>query len=455
MTDDKDDERSTFGGRLRRYARTTAGVGSVAARTGARFLFGRALTDIANAADAARILGQLRGPVMKIAQVAGSLPDVFPPEFAAELAKLQTSAPPMGPAFVRRRMAAELGPDWQSKFKSFDMTPAAAASLGQVHRATTKDGRAVACKLQYPDMQSAVDADIAQVQTILSLQRAAVRTLDTSEIAAEAADRVREELDYEREAANMRLFGEMLRATANVSVPEPIEALSTHRLLTMTWLDGAPFLPSVAGAPQERRDAIGRALHAAWWGPLCRYAVIHGDAHLGNYTVRADDGINLLDFGCTRVYEPAAVGGFVDLYRALKSKDDAATIQAYERWGFRGADQALVEKLREWAKIVFEPVLDDRERFLIESDSPFDASPERIWALKRQLQFGSTVRPPRSFVFISRALVGLGAALVHLKARLNWHRMFEALIADFSIEAVAQRQSAALALARVPDPLRS
>jgi predicted unusual protein kinase regulating ubiquinone biosynthesis (AarF/ABC1/UbiB family) len=454
MAEDEDEERSTLARRVGRYVRTTAGIGAVASRTAGRLLFGGALTDVANAADAARLLGRLRGPAMKIAQVAGSLPDVFPPEFASELAKLQTSAPPMGPAFVRRRMAAELGARWQAKFASFDMEPAAAASLGQVHRARLHDGRAAACKLQYPDMQSAVDADIAEVQAILSLQRTAVRTFDTREIALEAAERIREELDYAREAANMRLFGVMLREHANVAVPEPIAALSTRRLLTMTWLDGAPFLAAAEGASQDARNAIGAALHAAWWTPLCRYGVIHGDAHLGNYTVRNDCGINLFDFGCVRVYEAEAVAGFVDLYRALKAGDEDAAVRAYARWGFRGADKALVAKLSEWSNIAFGPVLDDRERLIAEGGNPFAASAERIWALKAQLWQGSTVRPPRAFVFIARALVGLGAALIHLGARHNWHRMFERLIADFSPEAVAARQRAALDEAGLADPLR-
>ena len=340
MSDKDKDERSTLARRLQRYARTTAGVGGLATRTAGRLLLGGALTDVTNAADAARMLGRLRGPMMKVAQVAGSLPDVFPPEFAAELAKLQTNAPPMGPAFVRRRMAAELGPDWQARFKSFEMVPAAAASLGQVHRGVTKDGRAVACKLQYPDMQSAVDADIGQIQTILSLQRTAVRAFDTSEIALEAADRVREELDYEREAANMRLFRAMLREHGEVSIPEPIAELTTRRLLTMTWLDGTTFLKGVEGATQGKRNAIGKALHAAWWVPLCRYGVIHGDAHLGNYAVHEDAGINLFDFGCVRVYEPEAIAGFIDLYRALKAGDDDAAVKAYARWGFQNADRS-------------------------------------------------------------------------------------------------------------------
>src|SRR4051812_26979784 len=126
---------------------------------GAR-LFGAGGDRNANAAALAAALGGLKGPIMKVAQLMSTVPDLLPPEYATELAQLQSNAPPMGWAFVKRRMSAELGPDWQAKFGSFEHQPAAAASLGQVHRATALDGAALACKLQYPDMQSAVEADL-------------------------------------------------------------------------------------------------------------------------------------------------------------------------------------------------------------------------------------------------------------------------------------------------------
>ena len=121
-----------------------------------------------NAAALAQALGGLKGPIMKVAQLLATIPDVLPPEYAAELQKLQSEAPPMGAAFVKRRMQAELGPDWQKRFGSFDLKPAAAASLGQVHRAATKDGAPLACKLQYPDMQSAVEADLQQLEFVFA-----------------------------------------------------------------------------------------------------------------------------------------------------------------------------------------------------------------------------------------------------------------------------------------------
>jgi predicted unusual protein kinase regulating ubiquinone biosynthesis (AarF/ABC1/UbiB family) len=153
---DTDREANRFSARAARYARVGANVGGVAARMAGNRLFGRDGQDASNAAALAQALGGLKGPIMKVAQLLATIPDVVPPEYAAELQKLQSEAPPMGAAFVKRRMQAELGPDWQSRFGTFDLKPAAAASLGQVHRATAQNGRTLACKLQYPRASSSI-----------------------------------------------------------------------------------------------------------------------------------------------------------------------------------------------------------------------------------------------------------------------------------------------------------
>ena len=165
-----DREENRFSARAARYARVGANVGGVAARiAGARLMGGD--TEAANAAALTKALGGLKGPIMKMAQLFATIPEALPPEYAEALQKLQSDAPPMGAAFVKRRMMAELGPDWQARFGSFDLNPVAAASLGQVQRATTKDGVPLACKLQYPDMSSAVEADIKQLDLLFSLHR--------------------------------------------------------------------------------------------------------------------------------------------------------------------------------------------------------------------------------------------------------------------------------------------
>ena len=279
-----DAEKNRFSARAARYARVGANVGGVAARyAGRRFLGGE--PDRAGEASAlASVLGNLKGPLMKVAQLMATIPDLLPPEYAAELQKLQSEAPPMGWAFVKRRMSAELGPDWEKKFQSFEHRPAAAASLGQVHRARSLDGQMLACKLQYPDMQSAVEADLQQLQWLLAIRRRIDTAIDTSEIGKEIGERVREELDYRREAKHVALYRKMLDGIDIVRVPRAWPELSTGRLLTLDWLDGSRMLAH-KDDPLKVRNALATAMFTAWWFPFSRFGVIHGDPHLGNYTV--------------------------------------------------------------------------------------------------------------------------------------------------------------------------
>src|SRR5690349_23908650 len=200
-----DRERNRFSARAARYARVGTNVGGVAAKFAASRLFGLALDRGKNAAELTAALGGLKGPIMKVAQLMATIPDLLPPEYVEELQKLQSEAPPMGWPFVKRRMTAELGPEWQQKFGAFEHKPAAAASLGQVHRARSAQGEALACKLQYPDMQSAVEADLQQLDWLFALRRRFDPAIDTSEIGKEIGARVREELDYRREAKHVAL----------------------------------------------------------------------------------------------------------------------------------------------------------------------------------------------------------------------------------------------------------
>ena len=225
-------------GELRRFARTSGAGGGIAARVAGEKVFGIKTNRAGHAEDLKSILGGLKGPLMKVAQILSTIPDVLPAEYAAELAQLQANAPPMGWNFVRRRMSGELGADWQHKFTRFDQDAAAAASLGQVHRATTLDGTDVACKLQYPDMPSTVDADLRQLRLAMGVYKRIDSVIQGEDIYTEIAERLREELDYQREAAQMRLYGIMLKDVDSVTVPKPIDGLTTKRLLTMTWLDG-------------------------------------------------------------------------------------------------------------------------------------------------------------------------------------------------------------------------
>jgi predicted unusual protein kinase regulating ubiquinone biosynthesis (AarF/ABC1/UbiB family) len=312
-------ERGSLFGEIRRFARTSGAVGGIAARVAGERVLGIRTDRAAHAGDLRAILGGLKGPLMKVAQFLSSVPDALPAEYADELSQLQANAPAMGWAFVRRRMGSELGPDWQQKFSRFSQEAAAAASLGQVHRAALPDGAEVACKLQYPDMPSTVEADLRQLRLAMAVYHRMDNAIQHDEIYKELAERLREELDYLREAAQMRLYGLMLRNDPAVRVPVPVEGYCTRRLLTMTWLEGRPLMRRLEeDPPQEERNAIARALFRAWYVPFYRYGVIHGDPHLGNYQVRSADsehgiGVNLLDYGAIRVFPAKFVRGVIDL----------------------------------------------------------------------------------------------------------------------------------------------
>jgi predicted unusual protein kinase regulating ubiquinone biosynthesis (AarF/ABC1/UbiB family) len=439
---------------IARFARVSAGLAGVAARGAVRSLGGTDLLSARNATDLTAVLGNLRGPVMKVAQFMATFPGLLPPDVAAPLLSLQANAPPMGPAFVRRRMQAELGASWEQKFKSFDREPAAAASLGQVHRAVAKDGRALACKLQYPNMDAAVQSDVRQLKGALRLQRGFDSTIDTSEIGEEIAARLAEELDYIREAAHMRLYRLMLTDTPDIAVPEPVAPLSTKRLLTMTWLEGKPVL-DFAEAPQRARNAAATALFKAWWRPFAHYGVIHGDPHLGNYAVRKDGGINLLDFGCVRTFTPSFVAGVIGLYRALQKKDDDLAAESYRHWGFARLTPEMVDVLNMWARFIFTPLLDDRVRLVDDGVPAAEYGLKQANDVHAKLKELGGIRPPREFVFMDRAAIGLGGALIRLGAKLNFHRLFEQEIVDFDAAELATRQRAAFKEAGVPLPKES
>ncbi len=441
---------NTLSGRVRRYARVSGAMGGLAARiAGARFL-GIRIDRAAHAEELKEALGGLKGPLMKVAQLLATIPEALPKEYAAELAQLQSQAPAMGRPFVRRRMTAELGPGWQGRFQDFELDAAAAASLGQVHRAHAKDGRALACKLQYPGIASAVEADLTQLRLVFGIYRRYDGSINPEQIYEELAERLREELDYRREAKHIGLYRQMLDDEPGVHVPEVLPELSTGRLLSMTWLEGRPLLELV-DAPQEQRNRLAHNMFRAWYVPFYDYAVIHGDPHLGNYGARADMSINLIDFGCIRVFKPALVQGVIDLYWALVKGDRDLAVHAYRTWGFADLRKEVIDTLNLWAAFVYAPLMEDRPRLIEETNSGAFGREVAFNVQKRLREIGG-VTPPREFVLMDRAAIGLGSVFMHLKAEVNWHQLFMGLIQDFDVTALERRQTAALQAQDLPLP---
>jgi len=447
------DSGSTLFGEFKRFARTSGAVSGIAARVAGNRVFGIKTDRARHAEDLKTILGGLKGPMMKVAQILTTIPDALPEEYAKELAQLQANAPAMGWVFVRRRMAAELGPDWEAKFRSFGHEAAAAASLGQVHRAMLPDGRDVACKLQYPDMASTVEADLRQLKLAMAVYKRMDNAIHQEDIYVELATRLREELDYQREAAQARLYTLMLEGQPDIVIPTPVPEFSTRRLLTMTWLTGTGMQAWLdTDPPLEARNRIARALFRAWYVPFYRYGVIHGDPHLGNYQVNPEGGINLLDFGAIRVFGSNFVAGVIELFNAIRDNDDEHAHHAYKIWGFTDITKEKLDVLNDWARFLYEPLMQDRVRPIQETnDVTYGRSvAERVHeGLKRT----GGIRPPREFVLMDRSAIGLGSVFLRLRAELNWQQLFHETVADFDESALEARQTAALAEAGVPKPL--
>ncbi len=438
-------EENSLTGRLGRYARVGTSLSGVAMQVGVRRLAGGDLMSEANAADLAKALGNLKGPLVKAAQLLAVVPDLLPEEVANELRQLQSNAPAMGWLFVKRRMKAELGSDWQSRFAQFDREAAAAASLGQVHRAELPDGRKVACKLQYPDMSSAVEADLVQLKTLMSMFKRYEGIIDTREIFSEITYRLREELDYAQEARYAKAFGQILANVPNVNVPQVVDELSSQRLITLSWLEGKPFAEFLddTSTSQEQRNAIAMNMFRAWYTPFYHYGMIHGDPHFGNYAVAQDGSLNLLDFGCVRIFEPRFVGGVIDLYRAIRDGDQELAVHAYEAWGFEVLTKEIIETLNIWASFLYGPLMEDKTQ-LLQGGETTKRGQAAMSNVRAELKRIGGVTIPKPFVFMDRAAIGLGSVFTRLKAEVNWYQLFHGLVENFSVERLEANQAALL-----------
>ncbi|NNE82810.1 MAG: AarF/ABC1/UbiB kinase family protein, partial [Alphaproteobacteria bacterium] len=300
-----------------------------------------------------------------------------------------------------------------------------------------------ACKVQYPDMKSAVAADLNQLKLIFAVFKRYDKVIDPSQIHAELSERLTEELDYVREANATRLYGAMLANEAGVHVPQVSDDLSASRLLTTNWLDGMP-MAEFADNATAHRETVAVNMFRAWYVPFYYYGVIHGDPHLGNYTVNPTDGsVNLYDFGCIRVFTPRFVRAVIDLYHALRSDDRALAVHAYETWGFTDLSNEMIDVLNIWASFLYSPVMEDKVQRIQESDSGLYGA-NIAHQVHLELRKLGGVTPSREFVLMDRAAIGLGSVFLRLRAEVNWFELFQGLIADFDEEVLAARQAETL-----------
>jgi len=439
-----DTESRSIAKQIKRYAQVGGVVGKLATKLASQKYLGVKLNKAKHALEIREALGGIKGPLMKVAQLSATIPDLLPEEYTRELLHLQSNAPPMGWLFVKRRMATELSQNWQKQFKEFDKEATRAASLGQVHKAVLINGDTVACKLQYPDMQSAVSADLSQLKMIFSIYQSYNKAIKTSEVYKEITERLNEELDYERERKLMKVFEKIFSKNNHIHVPRTYEKLSSKRLLTMSWLEGRSIL-DYKNAKKDVRNSLARNMYYAWYKPFFDYGVIHGDPHLGNYSVQDDFSINLYDFGCMRIFKSKFIQGVIDLYFALQKNDKALAVHAYEQWGFENITKEKLKILSKWANFLYAPLMKDKIQKIQESDSGVYGA-QIASEVHRELKKIGGVKPPKEFVFMDRAAVGLGSVFMHLRAEVNWYRVFHELIENFNQKKLMEKQQNTLKL---------
>ncbi len=436
-------EENNLVSRVKRYSQVTTSLTSIATKLAGKKYLNFDLSDQKYAAQITEILGNLKGPLMKVAQLSATIPDLLPEEYARKLAELQSNAPPMSWVFVKRRMKAELGDDWEKNFSQFDKEASFAASLGQVHKAKLKNSETIACKLQYPDMSSAVEADLNQLKIIFKIYSSYNKSIQIREIYKEIEARLKEELDYKLEHKHSKIFNYIHKKNTFINIPKVHKNISTQRLLVMEFLDGKKLI-NFKNSSQKIRNDLAKKLFIAWYFPFYKYGIIHGDPHLGNYSVDKKNNINLFDYGCIRIFPAKFVKGVIDLYFALKEDDKHKIKLAYKAWGFKDIDDKLMNVLNKWALFLYDPILKNEIRKIQDSDSGIYGAKIASEVHKELRKYGG-VKPPREFVFMDRAAVGLGSIFIHLRAEINWYKLFHELIKDFSVKKLEKNQKTALA----------
>ncbi len=437
-------DKDNFSKRANRYLQLTSQVGGLLTRLGVNKL-GLGINKDKHATNLKNNLGEFKGPIMKIAQLLSMIPDALPAEYSNQLMQLQSHAPPMGELFVKRRMINELGNNWDNNFLNFNKSASYAASLGQVHKAKLKNGNLVACKLQYPDMRSAVEVDLNQFEVILKLFEKYNKAIKTKKIFLEIKDRLIEEINYDNEIKNMKFFEKIFKFDKSVNIPKVYKEFSTKRLITMSWLEGHT-LDEVIKYSKNRKyllEKIATNIFNAWYMPFYKFCVIHGDPHFGNYSFKNNGDINLFDFGCVRFFPTSFVKAVLNLYYALEKKDEDLTIEAYKSWGFKKINKKLIKILNLWASYIYGPLLEDKKR-LIQGENNKGYGINVANNVYKELKKIGGIEPPKEFVFMDRAAIGMGSLFMKLNVKLNWHEKFNNLIKDFDEKKILKKRESVI-----------
>jgi predicted unusual protein kinase regulating ubiquinone biosynthesis (AarF/ABC1/UbiB family) len=373
-------------------------------------------------------LGQMKGAAMKLGQLASFIDTEFlPPEYAEiyhdELARLRTSAPPMPWSGVRQVLDEEYaGEPLDELFAEVEEEAFAAASIGQVHRATLTNGRTVAVKIQYPGVAEALEADLQNMAVLVRLAKALAPGLDAKEVAAELRERVLEELDYEYEAQNQRAFSRAYRGHPFIYVPDVLTRLSRRRVLVTEYVEGQGF-EEVKRLDREARDRFGEIVYRFCFGSIYHLQHFNADAHPGNYILMDDGRVAFLDFGMTKRLDPEQIELEQRAIDAASRRDPEALREALHDLGFvKNPSKLDAERLLDHVIVVGGWYLEDRE---------LEIEPERVMRVIESTsdprsEYYSLMRResiPADELMGRRMETGVLAVLAQLRARGNWHRI--------------------------------
>jgi predicted unusual protein kinase regulating ubiquinone biosynthesis (AarF/ABC1/UbiB family) len=432
------DDSSIPTGRIRR----TAQVGSVVGTQGARYAGTRAANIARSDEEAAealerrhleaaermvQTLGRMKGAAMKIGQLASFIDTEFlPPEYRdlyqEQLATLRTEAPSMPWEKVKQVLDEEWAEPCEELFEHFEHDAAAAASIGQVHRAVLPDGRRVAVKIQYPGVADAIAADMQNAGMILRMAKALAPGLDAKAAAEELKERVLEELDYELEAQNQRSFSRGYRGHPFIYVPDVVTRLSTTRVLVTEWVDGAGF-EEVKGLPQPERDRFGEIVFRFCFGSIFHLQHFNADAHPGNYLLMEDGKVAFLDFGMTKHLDKDQIELEITALEAIFDEDPERLRVALHDLGFLNNPQKIdAEQLMEHVKTVGGWYMEDREvtvdsRRVMDAIAAVSDPRSEFYRLMRRENL------PANELMGRRMESGVLAVLGQLEATRNWYRI--------------------------------
>lgn len=373
-------------------------------------------------------LSHLRGAAMKLGQmISMDAGDMLPPELAEIMARLRQNAHRMPPQQLQHVLAGEWGKDWRTRFARFDATPLAAASIGQVHRAQTRDGRDLAIKVQYPGVRESIAADVDNVATLLRVSGLLPRGLDIAPLLAAAKQQLREESDYLREGGQMALFGALLADAPEYVVPLRDAEFTTDRVLAMGFVGGRP-IESLAEAPQETRDAAMRTLIALVLRELFEFGVMQTDPNFANYRYQPETGrLVLLDFGASRPVAPATAHGYRELLRTALAGERDRVREAALAAGFVGP--GAVAQQRAGIDRMIDVVIGELNR-----PGAFDFGDRRFVAGLRDQGMqvvadqGAWHVPPADLLFVQRKISGTALLAARLKARVDVRAMVDAYL---------------------------